>query len=906
MSEQNNPLLPKQQDNQLGESGALTGMYKNWFLDYASYVILDRAVPALEDGLKPVQRRILHALKEMDDGRFHKVANAIGQTMQYHPHGDASIYEALVNLGQKDLLIETQGNWGDMRTGDSAAAPRYIEARLSKFALEVAFNADNTEWQLSYDGRKREPVHLPLKFPLLLAQGVEGIAVGLSTRIMPHNFVELCKASIDVLHGKEVAIFPDFPTGGMVDVSNYNEGKRGGKLRVRARIVEIDKKTLAIKDIPFSTTTGSLIESIIKASDKGKIKIKKVTDNTAKDVEIQIELAPGISPDQTIDALYAFTDCEVSIPPNCCIIIDNKPRFLGVNELLRLSTQNTLALLKAELENKLRDLLEDLHFASLEQIFIEKRIYRRIEECTTFESVIETIDLGLQPHVKKFIRPITREDIIRLTEIRIKRISKYDSFKADERIRDLNEQITQTRHHLAHLTEYAVAYFNDLIKKYGKNRERRTEIRSFDNIVVTQVAIANAKLYVNRADGFIGTNLKKDEWVCDCSDLDDIIVFRRDGKCLVSKVSEKTFVGKDIIHVDVWKKNDERRTYHLAYLDGETGISYVKRFNITAVTRDREYLLIADSKGSKILYFSAQPNSEAEEIRILLSPTAKAKIKDYTFNFGELAVKGRESKGNILARYPVKKISQLKVGASTLGGRKVWLDETIGRLNLDGRGRLLGEFDTNDRIISVFKDGGYELTDFELSNRYEMNDLVAVEKFSPTDTVLSAIYFHAEKATYFVKRFRIETTTINQRFYFVDDPKKSPTVYISTHPTPQAEYDFQVIKGKPKHTERVSLADFIEVKGWKAIGNKLTTYKIIAVRDISTATDTTPAQAATKQPVATLELDMSKPQDIAPKTNTHNPKKLNTDLELEIIMPPTRKKNQSEDNSDAPKTSLFD
>jgi topoisomerase-4 subunit A len=878
MPDQHTPPNPNNPspDERLAEAGAVTGMYKNWFLEYASYVILDRAVPALEDGLKPVQRRILHALKEMDDGRFHKVANAIGQTMQYHPHGDASIYEALVGLGQKDLLIETQGNWGDMRTGDSAAAPRYIEARLSKFALEVAFNADNTEWQLSYDGRKREPVHLPLKFPLLLAQGVEGIAVGLSTRIMPHNFTELCKASIDVLRGKEVNIYPDFPTGGMVDVSNYNEGKRGGKIRVRARIMELDKKTLAIKDIPFSTTTGSLIESIVKASDKGKIKIKKVVDNTAKDVEIQVELAPGVSPDVTIDALYAFTDCEVSISPNCCIIIDNKPRFIGVNELLRLSTANTLALLKAELENKLRDLLEDLHFASLEQIFIEKRIYRRIEECETFEAVIETIDKGLRPYIKQFVRDITREDIIRLTEIRIKRISKYDSFKANERVKELNEQIAQTKHHLAHLTEYAVSYFNELLKKYGKNRERRTEIRNFDNIIITQVAIANAKLYVNRNDGFIGTGLKKDELVCDCSDLDDIIVFRRDGRCLVTKVAEKTFVGKDIMYVDVWKKNDERRTYHLAYLDGETGISYVKRFNVTAVTRDREYMLIAEAKGSKVLYFSAQPNSESEEIKIWLSPTSKAKIKEYTFNFGELAVKGRESKGNILARYPIKKIAQTKIGASTLGGRKVWIDETIGRLNIDGRGKLLGEFDTNDRIIVVYKDGSYELTDFELTNRYEMKDLVSVEKFSPTDTVLSAIYYNAEKIAYFVKRFRVETSTINQRFYFVDDPKKSPTVYISTQETPCVEYDFQLIKGKGKHTERVSLAEFIDVKGWKAIGNKLTNAKILAVREIDPKT------------VPTLILEEKDPKQ---------PKKvINQNVEFDIILPSSRNNNDANQN----------
>lgn len=821
-------------DDKFQDAGDIVNMYKNWFLDYASYVILDRAVPALEDGLKPVQRRILHALKEMDDGRFHKVANVIGQTMQYHPHGDASIYEAMVNLGQKNLLIETQGNWGDLRTGDSAAAPRYIEARLSKFALEVGFNADNTTWQLSYDGRKREPVALPLKFPLLLAQGVEGIAVGLATRILPHNFTELIKASIDILKGKSVQIFPDFITGGSVDVADYREGLRGGKVRVRAKIVEADKKTLLIKEIPFSTTTSGLIESIIKASDKGKIKIKKVTDNTAKDVEIVVELAPGVSPDITTDALYAFTDCEVSVSPNCCVIIDNKPRFLSVNELLKISTEHTTELLRSELELKLNDLLEKLHFASLEQIFIEKRIYRRIEECETWESVIETIDKGLKPHVKNFVREITRDDIVRLTEIKIKRISKYDTFKADEAIKKLQEDIAQVRHHLAHLTEYAINYFSELLKKYGKGRERRTEIRSFDTIKVTEVAIANEKLYVNRADGFIGTGLKKDEYVCDCSDLDDIIIFRRDGRCVVSKVSEKAFVGKDIIHVDIWKKNDERRTYHLAYWDGSSGISYVKRFNVTAITRDREYVLISEAKGSKVLYFSAHPNSETEVVKVKLSSACSAKIKEFEYDFGELGIKGRESKGNVLTKYPVVKVIQSKVGSSTLGGRKIWLDETIGRLNLDARGRLLGEFDTGDRILVVYKDGNYELTDFELSNRYEMKDIVAIDKLNANLTI-TAIYYFAEKAAYYVKRFRIETSTANQKFCFIDEHKNSQLLYATTQDNMIIEYEFQLIKGKGKHSEVLNLTDFIDVKGWKSIGNKLTAYKITTIKPISEA-----------------------------------------------------------------------
>lgn len=819
-------------DDKFQDGGAIVNMYKNWFLEYASYVILDRAVPALEDGLKPVQRRILHALKEMDDGRFHKVANVIGQTMQYHPHGDASIYEAMVNLGQKNLLIETQGNWGDVRTGDSAAAPRYIEARLSKFALEVGFNADNTTWQLSYDGRKREPVALPLKFPLLLTQGVEGIAVGLATRILPHNFIELIKASIDILKGKNVQVYPDFLTGGYIEVSDYREGLRGGRVRVRAKIVESDKKTLLIKEIPYGTTTSGLIESIVKASDKGKIKIKKVVDNTAKDVEIVVELAPGVSPDITTDALYAFTDCEVSISPNCCVIIDNKPRFLSVNELLKISTEHTTELLRRELELKLGDLLEKLHFASLEQIFIEKRIYRRIEECETWESVIETIDKGLKPHVKHFVRDITRDDIIRLTEIKIKRISKFDTFKADEAIKKLQDDIEQTRHHLAHLTDFAINYFSELLKKYGKGRERRTEIRSFDTIKVNEVAIANEKLYVNRADGFIGTGLKKDEYVCDCSDLDDIIVFRRDGRCLVTKVSEKAFVGKDIIHIDVWKKNDERRTYHLIYWDGSSGISYVKRFNVTAITRDREYVLISEAKGSKVLYFSIHPNSETEVVKVKLSPSCSAKIKEFEYDFGELAVKGRESKGNVLTKYPVSKVVQGKVGTSTLGGRKIWVDETIGRLNLDGRGRLLGEFDTGNRILVVYKDGNYELTDFELTNRYEMKDIVAMDKLE-ADLVLTAVYYFAEKAAYYVKRFNIETTTTNQKFCFIDEHKNSQLLYATTQNNTVLEYEFQLIKGKGKHVEVVSLSDFIDVKGWKSIGNKLTAYKITAVKPLS-------------------------------------------------------------------------
>jgi len=808
-------------------------LYKTWFLEYASYVILDRAVPTLEDGLKPVQRRLMHALKEMDDGRYNKVANVIGQTMQYHPHGDASIYEALVNLGQKNLLIDTQGNWGDFRTGDSAAAARYIEARLSKFALEVAFNPDITEWQLSYDGRKKEPVNLPLKFPLLLAQGVDGIAVGLSTRILPHNFQELCKASIAILQGKDFTLYPDFMTGGMADCSDYREGQRGGKVRIRAKIETPDKKTLIIREIPFSTTTSSLIESIIKANDKGKIKIKKVIDNTAKEVEISIELPPGVSPDVTIDALYAFTDCEVSVSPSCCLIIDKKPRFIGVDELLKFSTEHTLLLLKAELSFKLKTLLERLFFASLEKIFIEKRIYRKIEECETFEAVIDTIDKGLKPYVKDFIREVTRDDIIRLTEIKIKRISKYDSFKAEDAIKSLEEEIALIRHHLDHLTEYAIGYFNDLLKKYGKGRERKTELRNFDTIAVAQVAQANQKLYVNRKDGFMGYGLKKDEYVTDCSDIDDIIVFRADGRFLVTKVSEKTFVGKDIVHIDVWRKNDERRIYHAIYLDATAGKNFVKRFAVTAITRDKEYDMTSGAgKGSKLLYLSVHPNSEAEKVLISLHPSSKAKIKEFEYDFGELLIKGRDAKGNILTPHPIRKVVQKGVGASTQGGRKIWLDESIGRLNTDGRGKLLGEFDTGDRITIIHKDGSFELTDYELSNRFDLPTISIVEKYNP-QTVVSAIYYHPEKKAYYVKRFQIDVVKTGQKFYFTGEDKKFELLFVSTASQVSIVYHYITDKSKTKGHTVVDLDEAVNVQGWRTLGNKITSYKITKVEQNS-------------------------------------------------------------------------
>ena len=816
-------------EESLHESIPVTGMYKDWFLDYASYVILERAVPAIEDGLKPVQRRILHAMKEMDDGRFNKVANIIGQTMQYHPHGDASIGDAIVNLGQKDLLIETQGNWGDIRTGDGAAAARYIEARLSKFALDVVFNPQTTEWQLSYDGRKKEPVTLPLKFPLLLAQGVEGIAVGLSTKVLPHNFIELIQGSIEILKGGKTNILPDFPTGGMADFSEYNEGQRGGKVKVRARIEEEDNKTLLIKDIPFGTTTNSLIESIIKANDKGKIKIKKVVDNTAKDVEIQIQLMPGQSPGMAIDALYAFTDCEVSISPNACVIIGDKPVFLSVNEILETNTRQTKSLLKQELEIRKGELLEKLLFSSLEKIFIENRIYRDIEECETWEAVIETIDRGLDPYKPDFYREITKDDIVRLTEIKIKRISKFDAFKADELMRKLEEELKEVNYNLKHLTEYAIKYYTDLLSKYGKGRERKTEIQAFDTIEATVVAANNAKLYVNRADGFVGFGLKKDEFVCDCSDLDDIIAFKRDGTCVVSKIQDKVFMGKDIIHVAVYRKGDERMVYNMVYLDGTTGRAMVKRFQVLSVTRDREYVLTKGTKGSKVLYFTANPNGEAEIVAVYLTQGAKARVKVFDFDFSTIEIKGRAANGNILTKYPIRKI-QLKVeGTSTLGGLDIYSDEHVGKLNTDQRGRKIGNFLGDDKIIAFYKDGSYELTSFEVTNRYNAADLLLIEKFDP-QKVVSCIYFDGGSKNFYVKRFMIETSTSNKKFHFISDHKQSYLQLVSTAKQPQARVVLQ--KGKETVEVEYDLDMLIDVKGWKSVGNRLSSHPVTEIHPI--------------------------------------------------------------------------
>lgn len=811
---------------------AVAGMYENWFLEYASYVILERAVPAVEDGLKPVQRRILHALKEMDDGRFNKVANVIGQTMQYHPHGDASINDALVNLGQKDLLFDCQGNWGDNRTGDSAAAARYIEVRLSKFANDVVFNNQTTRWQLSYDGRKKEPITLPIKFPLLLAQGVEGIAVGLATKIMPHNFCEIIQASIDLLNNKKVILYPDFQLGGMIDVSNYNDGLRGGRIRVRAKIEEFDKKTLLIKEIPFGTTTTSLIDSIIKANDTGKIKIKKVIDNTAKDVEIQIQLAPGISPDVTIDALYAFTDCEVSISPNACVIVDEKPQFIGIAEILRVSTDQTVDLLKQELEIRRNELMERLLFSSLEKIFIENRIYRDIEECETFESVIEMVDKGLEPYKKDFYREIVEEDILRLLEIRIKRISKFDSFKADEAMKRLQDELAEVEDNLANLIRYAIDYFKHLLQKYGKGRERKTEIKSFNTISATVVAQANQKLYVNREDGFIGYGLKKDEFVMDCSDIDDIIVFRQNGTCVVTKVQEKVFVGKDILYVSVFKKNDDRKVYNVVYFDGKSGVSYVKRFKVTSVTRDREYRIVSQDNKSKITYFSANENGEAEVISINLTANCTAKNKQFDYDFAKLAIKGRESLGNVLTKYPVRKIVQKSAGVSTLGGVDIWYDPTIGRLNRDQHGDHVGNFEPNDNILAIYNSGNYELTNFELTNRYPAEEIALLAKFNPNG-IISAIYFDGSNKTYFIKRFKIETSTIDKKFLFISDHKASKLVASSINYSPNVQIKHKP-DGKTSEIELIPIDELVDVRGWKAIGSKLNYPKLTDAQFIDT------------------------------------------------------------------------
>ncbi|MFK7948551.1 MAG: DNA gyrase/topoisomerase IV subunit A [Saprospiraceae bacterium] len=804
---------------------SLKGMYKDYFLDYASYVILERAVPMVDDGLKPVQRRIFHAMKQMDDGRFHKVANIIGQTMQYHPHGDAAIGGALVGLGQKNLMIDCQGNWGDTRTGDGAAAARYIEARLTKFGLEIMFNAKTTNWQLSYDGRKKEPIALPAKFPLLLAQGVEGIAVGLSTKIMPHNFIELIKASIDILRGKKVKLYPDFETGGMVDVTSYNDGKRGGKIRVRARMEEVDKKTIAIRELPYGVTTSNLMDSIVKANDKGKIKIKKVVDNTAADVEILVELGTNVSPSLTMDALYAFTNCEISISPNACVIIDDKPHFLSVTEILKICTEKTKGLLKLELEIERNELEEKWHFASLEKIFIQKRIYRDIEECETWEEVITTIHKGLKPYIQHLKREVTDDDIVRLTEIKIKRISKYNEFQADEKIRALEERLDEIAHNLANLTEFTIDYYKNLLKKYGKGRERKTEIKSFDVIQATAVVANNTKLYIDRKGGFIGSGLKKEEFVTECSDIDNIIVFLKSGKYKVTKIADKTFIGKGIIHVAVWKKGDERTTYNAIYSDGKTGKTFVKRFNVKATTRDREYDITQGNPHSKLLYFTANPNGESEIVKVQLTQSSSAKIKSFEYDFTDLAIKGRGSRGNVLTKYPVYKVKQERVGKSTLGALKVYIDEVSGRLNTGGHGKLLGAFDTGEQILVLWNDGTYEVRDFEVNEKLDLSSIVDITKYT-RKLVISGVYYDPDREATYVKRFKVETASSDKKYnYLSSDNAKFLFATLKTN----AVIKYAMRVGRKKMNGEINLDEFIDIKGWKALGNKFSDKKLYQI-----------------------------------------------------------------------------
>jgi len=848
--EENEELNDESLENQDESQDSLikvTGMYKDWFLDYASYVILERAVPAIEDGFKPVQRRIMHSLKELDDGRYNKVANVVGHTMQYHPHGDASIADAMVQIGQKDLLIDTQGNWGNILTGDGAAAPRYIEARLSKFALEVVYSPKITEWQLSYDGRKKEPVNLPVKFPLLLAQGAEGIAVGLSTKILPHNFNELIDASIKHLKGKRFTIYPDFPTAGVIDITNYNDGMRGGKIRVRAKISTLDKNTLVINEIPYGTNTSSLIDSILKANDKGKIKIKKIEDNTAAEVEILVHLPNGISPDKTIDALYAFTACESSISPLGCVIEDNKPLFIGVKEMLERSTDNTVDLLKAELEIQLSELEEQWHFSSLERIFIENRIYREIEEEETWEGVIDAIDKGLKPHIAHLKRAVTRDDIVRLTEIRIKRISKFDLDKAQQLIESLEDRIAETKHHLEHLVDYAIAYFKELKKKYGAGRERKSEIRIFDDIEATKVVIRNTKLYVNREEGFIGTSLKRDEYVTDCSDIDDIIVFTQKGEMMVTKVDSKVFIGKNIIHVAVFKKKDKRTTYNMIYKLMKGGPTYVKRFNVTSMTRDKIYQLAGDKASSEVLYFSANPNGEAEVVTVMLRQSGSIKKLKWDLDFSDVLIKGRGSKGNLVTKYTVKRIELKEKGVSTLKPRKIWFDDVVSRLNVDGRGELLGEFKGDDLLLVIDQKGIVKTIPPDLLTRFN-DDMIVLEKWNPQKPI-SVVHYVGDKERFYLKRFLVENPSKEE--VVIDEDSKSYMELVSTDWRPRIDIEFVKPRGKdPKPNLEVDVEDFISIKGIRALGNQLTPDK---VKNIN-AMDPLPYEEPEKQEPEDIEV----------------------------------------------------
>ena len=864
-------------ENSSGETiTRVTGMFKDWFLDYASYVILERAVPAIEDGFKPVQRRIMQSMKDLDDGRYNKVANIVGHTMQYHPHGDASIADAMVQLGQKDLLIDTQGNWGNILTGDGAAAPRYIEARLSKFALDVVFNPKITEWQASYDGRRKEPINLPVMFPLLLAQGGEGIAVGLSTKILPHNFIELIDASIKHLSGKKFTIYPDFPTAGIIDITDYKDGMRGGKVRVRARISQLDRNTLVISEIPFSTNTSSLIDSILKANEKGKIKIRKIEDNTAATVEILVHLPSGISPDKTIDALYAFTNCEVSISPLGCVIEDNKPLFVGVTEMLRHSTDNTVQLLKQNLEIKLSEFEEQWHFASLERIFIENRIYRDIEEEETWEGVVNAIDKGLQPHIKHLKRSITTEDIERLTEIRIKRISKFDIDKAQQKIDALEDQIAQVKYDLEHLTDYAIAYFTRLKNDYGKGRERLSEIRLFDDVDATKVVIRNTKLYVNKEEGFVGTSLKRDEYVCDCSDIDDIIVFTRDGKMTITKVDAKTFVGKDIINVEVFNRKDKRTIYNMIYRDGAKGPSYIKRFSVTGVTRDREYDLTTGNKGSTVLYFSSNPNGEAEVITVFLRQSGSIKKLKWDLDFADILIKGRNSKGNLVTKHAIRKIELKEKGISTLKPRKIWFDDAVQRLNADARGELIGEFRGEDRLLVINQSGVVKTISPELTSRFD-DDMIVLEKWIPKKPI-SAIYFDGDKERYYVKRFLIEQEGKEESF--ISDHPKSQLEIISTDWKPMVEVEFAKERGKErKDNLTINLEEFISIKGITALGNQLTRDKVKQISLLE------PLPYEVPEEVPAEEIEVVDEDDISgngiPKTTISNSEDNSDDDEIE-------------------------
>ena len=805
------------------DSFSVSEMYQKWYLDYASYVILERAIPRYEDGLKPVQRRILHALKNIDDGRFHKVANVIGQTMQFHPHGDAAINDALVALGQKDLLVDTQGNWGDHRTGDRAAASRYIETRLTDFAKEVSFNKNITNWIDSYDGRNKEPEVLPVKFPILLYQGAEGIAVGLSTKILPHNFNEIIKSIILYLKGKSFTLLPDFTTGGSIDIDSYNRGARGGKVRVRADIDVLDKNTLVVTSVPYGVTTTSLIDSIIKANDKNKIKIKNIEDNTSENIEIVVNLIKGTSPDMTIDALYAFTNCEVSISPNCCVIIDNRPEFINVNKLLKYSVDHYMNIFRMELEYDLSKLQDKWHQQSLEIIFISNRIYRKIEDLSSWDLIISTIGKSLETFTENLTRPITEDDISRLTELKIKRISKYDLDKAEQNILSIEKQIKEVKHNIDNIVEYAISYYNDLLSNYSMGKDRKTVVRKFDTISARTVAIANKKLYVNRKDGFIGFDLKSDEYISECSELDSVIVFLEDGTYVVSSIESKKYIGNNILHVAVWKKNDDHMVYNYVYRDTNTNWSYVKRFSVTVAIKDRVYSLTKNEDKSLALYITANPNSEAEMVSIDLDLRSKARIKNLKYDFSTLDIKNKTSKGNILTKYIIKKISQISKGESTLGGKDLWIDESVGKLNYESRGRFLGKFDSSDTLLCVKIDGSYSIVTIDLNQRFKLDDILVLDKFNPK-SILSCMYYDSLAKTNYIKRFNIETSTLDKEFYFMGEGNSAKLLLITLHEGAIFKFNYHSATGQKK-TKEIKVDDFVTVKGWKSIGNKIPPHK---------------------------------------------------------------------------------